>query len=139
MDFKKCTKSFSKKIIPITGNRMTFKILNPGKKRVNQVQVDGCLIDDNRIRCDYLFEINSPMSLVFYVELKGKNIEKALKQLEATIGYCKTRHNGLEKECYIVASRVPKEGPKVQNIRKKFKRKYDISIYVSTIIKERAI
>jgi len=73
------------KIIAVSENTRRFEIRNDKSKFVNKVRVDGCLIDDNRECCDYLFEIDKSISLVIYVELKGSDIQKAYNQLIATI------------------------------------------------------
>ena len=65
------------------------------------MQVDECLIKDSnggKLRCDYLFEINVPCAEVFYLELKGCDIEKAFKQLEATIDMCEKTSCQYQKE-----------------------------------------
>ena len=104
MNFKKCSTSTRNKIISVKEEKNTFRINNKNKIIITEVIVDGCLINDHRERCDYLFEINDPFTSVVYVELKGTDIMKAFKQLGATIGYCKKRHNGFKDiltECDI--------------------------------------
>ncbi len=132
MNFEKCSEENRNKVISVSENRRTFVIKNGDAKLVNKVEVDGCLIDGDRKKCDYLFEIDKPMTLIIYVELKGKDIEHAYDQLAATIGYCKNRHNKLQKQCYIVASRVPKSGPKIQILKQKMAREYKIQMFVHT-------
>jgi len=132
MNFEKCSERIKKKIIAVSENTRKFEIRNDNSRSVNKVRVDGCLIDDNRERCDYLFEIDKPISLVIYVELKGSDIQKAYNQLIATIGYCKHRHDKIVKECYIVASRVPKAGTSIQILKKKMANTHKIQLFVKT-------
>jgi len=129
MNFEKCSKDIKKKIIAVSENTRKFEIRNDNSRSVNKVRVDGCLIDDNRERCDYLFEIDK---LVIYVELKGSDIQKAYNQLIATIGYCKRRHDKIVKECYIVASRVPRAGTDIQTLKKKMASTHKIQLFVKT-------
>ena len=136
MNFKKCSEDIKKKIIAVSENTRKFEIRNDNSRSVNKVRVDGCLIDDNRERCDYLFEIDK---LVIYVELKGSDIQKAYNQLIATIGYCKHRHDKIAKECYIVASRVPRAGTDIQTLKKKMANTHKIQLFVKTQKAERTI
>jgi len=129
MNFKKCSEEIKKKIIAVSENTRKFEIRNDNSRSVNKVRVDGCLIDDNRERCDYLFEIDK---LVIYVELKGSDIQKAYNQLIATIGYCKHRHDKSVKECYIVASRVPRAGTDIQTLKKKMSSTHKVQLFVKT-------
>lgn len=136
MDFANCSATTSNKIISVSENKRCFRIINKSKLTISKVLVDGCLITDDRVRCDFLFEIDNPITTVFYVELKGSDIEHASKQLSATIGYCKKYHSGLNIMSYIVASqvRVPKSGPGLQGIKKRFSKKCGspLEIYTSS-------
>ncbi|SEH04566.1 hypothetical protein [Candidatus Venteria ishoeyi] len=132
MDFDSCGTVLNNKIITASENRMKFVIKNKNSITVRKVIVDGCLINDERQRCDYLFEINKPFTEVIYLELKGKNIEYAIEQLESTIRICAKRHDKAGKRCDIVASRVPKMTTKTQNLKKKFLQKNQISLYLHT-------
>lgn len=90
---------------------------------VATIKIDGCYITDNRLRCDYLFELGEPPHYALYVELKGSDVGKAYAQLEATLGYFNQRHTGVPRTCYIIASRVPKTTtPKVQQLQRKLAR-----------------
>ncbi len=131
-----CNELSNNKIITVNQNRRKFTIQNKSALKINKVEVDGCYIKDG-LKCDYLFEIiNKDIILVFYVELKGKDIEHAIKQLLSTINYCKVIHKDIEKECYIIASRVPKSSTSTQNIKKEFKKKYKIQLFIDTYSKK---
>ncbi|KAF5052761.1 hypothetical protein DSECCO2_405460 [anaerobic digester metagenome] len=122
MNYEDCSETSSNKIITAEENRREFKINNPSKFKISKIAVDGCLIDDQRIRCDYLFEIfkiKDILTEVIYLELKGSDIDKAFRQICATLQYCKDRHNIANKKCFIVASRIPKSGTSTQEYRKK--------------------
>lgn len=139
LKFEQCTECSQNPIITVSENRRKFVIRNDGKRFINKVTVDGCLIDDDRERCDFLFEIcneDSSICLVYYVELKGCDIEKACKQLSATMSYCSERHCSNRNICYIVASRVPKAGTEVQNMKKTFISKCKAQLFVTTQIAE---
>ncbi|MCH9739516.1 MAG: hypothetical protein K0U38_01555 [Epsilonproteobacteria bacterium] len=131
-----CNKVKIDKIVSVSENKRTFRIDNKSLLTINQVTIDGCYITSG-LKCDYLFEIISQsIDKVFYVELKGKDIEHGVKQLEATVNYCKSEHKSIPKECYIVASRVPKSSTSSQKLKKEFKRKNGIQLFIDTKIKE---
>ncbi len=136
-----CNTLSNNKLIPVEENRRKFILNNTSRFYINKVLVDNCYITSG-LCSDYLFEIfdtslpipvSSP-KYVYYVELKGCNIEHAFKQLETVVISCKGIHSLSEKTCYIVASKVPKAGPGSQVLKKKFFRKHQILLDISTNI-----
>jgi hypothetical protein len=132
MDFKRCSDKRKDLQIVVEENGRKFRIINAGRENINTVRVDSCLIDDKRQRCDFLFEIGKSCYCVVYLELKGSDVEHAFKQLVATMGYLSTRHRVSTKICHIVASRVPRAGPKVQTLQLNMARKHRALLYVGT-------
>lgn len=132
MDFKRCSEDSQHPLIVVEENGRKFTIRNQEKKSVKQVKVDGCLIDDKRRRCDYLFEIGRFCHCVIYLELKGSDIDHAFKQLVLTMKYLSNRHRNLTKICHIVASRVPRAGPKIQNLKLQMVKKHKALLFVDT-------
>ena len=124
-------------IISVSENKMTFTICNSSRVGVNKVTVDGCYMSSSSKKCDFLFEIISSedeVSKVYYVELKGRNIEHAIEQLISTMSFCKTEHRGIYKECHIVCSRVPKAGPESQIFKSKFLKATSVQLFINTRI-----
>lgn len=78
--YPKCQNS----CIVVEENKRIFRIQNPNRRSIDQIQVDGCKITDNSIRCDYLF-IDVDTKKKIFVELKGKNVDHAVKQIVATV------------------------------------------------------
>ena len=136
MDYGNCATQTTHKIITAEENRRKLTINNPSGKVVRKIKVDGCVIVDSGKRCDYLFEIDDFASQVIYwviyLELKGCDIEKAYTQLVATIDRFIVEHRGIKKECHIVASRVPKAGPKVQQLKIRLLKEKKATLIVST-------
>jgi hypothetical protein len=130
MNFQECTTETIDKLIVIAEHGKQFTIQNENKISVKQVKVDGCLIKDERKRCDYLFEIEKK-SLVIYLELKGKNVGHAYEQLVSTIEFCLTRHKNLERRCYIIASRVPSTTATMMNLKAKILKNYKATTIVT--------
>ena len=99
-----------------------------------QVKVDNCLITGERERCDWLFEVPiippPPTHRVCYVELKGKNIEKAISQIISTMEYTRQQYDKYKREAYIVSSRVPAESASTQAMRIKLKRDFGAKLVI---------
>lgn len=132
-----CSQKRTDAKIAVAENGKTFRLDNRHHREIIQVKVDGCLITD-RERCDWLFEILPPPEAplpkqrVFYVELKGKNIEKAVDQIRSTIEYTKHQYAAYRKEAYIVSSRVPAASPSSQQKQAQLKRDYATSLVIKT-------
>jgi hypothetical protein len=132
MEYGNCATQSTHKIITAEENKRKLTINNPSGKLIKKVKVDGCLEVGTGKRCDYLFEIEEPISHVIYLELKGNNVERAYQQLIATIELFVNEHQGTKKECHIVASRVPKAGTKVQDLKVELLKKKKATLIVST-------
>jgi hypothetical protein len=141
MDYGDCSVQSTNKIIPAEEHRRKLTINNPSEKVIRKIKVDGCLPIKSGKRCDYMFEIDTPISKdnpipkierAIYLELKGCDIEKAYEQLISTIEIFKSKHQQTKKECHIVASRVPKAGTKVQQLKVQMKKHTQAELIVST-------
>lgn len=128
-----CCKETNDKDIVVKENNLKFRIDNKNQKKVIKVTVDNCLIKtEEQKKCDYLFEIDSPIANVFYVELKGHKIEQGCKQLENTIHICKDKHRDISKTAYIVCFRVPKQSTDIQNLKKQFIKQNKCKLEIAT-------
>jgi len=133
-----CNYYTANRIVSVSENKRTFKIINNSSHNINKVIVDGCYIATGS-KCDFLFEIinnHSNIIDVFYVELKGSDIPHAIEQLENTINNCTHIHGRYNKSSYIVASKFPKSGTASQVLKKKFKKNNNMQLYINTKIKE---
>lgn len=118
--------------ITVSENGRKFTIINNSRLLVIKIKVDGCLINDHRERCDYLFEVSDPCTEAIYLELKGKDVEKAYSQLLSTLGYLSPRHSKVKKQCHIVASRVPKMSTSIQVLKVKLDKSHQAKLFVHT-------
>lgn len=66
-------------------NSCTYVGKNPKKKDIRQFKVDGNIFPQNSPlpRCDYLF-LNDTDQAAYYIELKGTDIFRAIKQIQQT-------------------------------------------------------
>ncbi|MFZ2449214.1 MAG: hypothetical protein WAW36_01695 [Methylovulum miyakonense] len=132
MDYGNCATLSTNKIVTAEENGRKLTLNNPTQRSITKVQVDGCLPIPVGKRCDYLFEIGEPATLVIYLELKGCDIPKAYEQLTATIDLFRSKHDGCKKICHIVASRVPKAGPETQQLKIKLLKTKQAELIVNT-------
>ncbi len=133
MEFEKCTHKSNQKAVSIAEKGRKFILNNKTKRQLAIVKVDGCLITSNKIeKCDFLIEIDEPRTMAIYLELKGKNIEKAYKQLINTMNILKKRHKKVNKMCQIVASRVPKSGTSVANLKENMMKTHKTLLKIGT-------
>ena len=70
-------------------NPQTYTAYNKELNEVYKYRVDGYVIEDGE-RCDYLVW-NETKKSVYFIELKGSDIPKAVRQIEETEKVLKTR------------------------------------------------
>jgi hypothetical protein len=77
-------------IIKDKGNPKYWTFKNLKDKCVCLIRIDDCVISGSTPRCDYLFLVcDETEKSAFFIELKGKDLEKALKQILSTINNLK--------------------------------------------------
>lgn len=113
----------------------SIRLKNPERKKVYKVIVDdGLIIDrggENSSKCDYLVYSHEEYKLVVYIELKGKNIENAIKQLETTIQVTKDDFKDYEKrKAYISSKTSPKTIFRQKQVQ--FARKNRVPLFICT-------
>lgn len=116
-------------------NGRVFTLDLPKGEKYCKIHVDGCLItDNNQQRCDYWFHHYDKNDNVF-VELKGMDIEHAVEQIIATIGWLKTRID-LPKEKRngaIVLSKNPLTSTKTQVLKTDFRKKHGNRLEIKNV------
>jgi hypothetical protein len=119
------------------GGKSEFRLKNFKRIKVRIIKVDDCVIEDDSTRCDFVIEI--PMDnikVVLFIELKGKNVEHGIKQLEKTINHMcfKNRYGSdLQKRAYVVGTKVrilniPNIGE--QNSIRRFSKEYKCELKI---------
>ena len=99
----RCDKN--QKIVISSENKKIHKAINPdGKFDVRQYRLDGELIKNKR-SCDYLV-LNDTTKKAYYIELKGRDISKAVTQLKDAETICKSETAGYISYFRIVASKT---------------------------------
>jgi hypothetical protein len=108
-------------------NRSKFCLKNPKRASIKVVQVDGCAIQEG-IRCDNLLIL--PNGQEIYVELKGSDVEHAVEQIEKSIELLACNCHVLIKLCFIASTRCPITTAEIQNLKKKFRQKYNAQLTI---------
>lgn len=115
IDDKKCCTIETHSIVQRVESGKTFGILNSGRRKIQVCRVDGCLINDEGKRCDYLFFLShEKIDRIALVELKGIDISYAVEQLVVTAEALNLSQYGVKIESYIVSSSAPRATLKFQ-------------------------
>lgn len=133
MDFEKCSQKTKGARVVVQENRSKFEVLNPGGIEMTKVQVDGCLITDHRERCDWVLSLEKPIKKAMFVELKGKDVLKAISQLKSTLGLTQSKYHNYQRECYVVTTRVPKDGSEIRRRRIDLKKKMNSTLSIKNV------
>lgn len=102
-------------------NREHIAINPDGRFVVRHYRLDGNIIT-NQTCCDYLL-INDSAKKVYYIELKGKNIERAVEQLLAAEKICHSELKYYVSYYRIVSSKSPthnNEPKKLRNLKDRY-------------------
>lgn len=106
-----------------TGTRREHRAINQDACHVSQYKIDGNVVRDASIRCDFLV-MNDDRQAAYLIELKGSDIEHALDQLEATAQRFQKELQGYSVKYRIVCSRVGTQATHSTNY-KKFRKKHN--------------
>ncbi len=118
------------------GRQFSIELAKGSAEKFCRVHVDGCLIDDSALeKCDYVF-LRCSNSDIYFVELKGRDVEKAFDQIVATIGHFKAKMKLEQRSIFgfIVASKVklPKGSTDIANMKKQFAKKHGKALAMQT-------
>jgi hypothetical protein len=81
-----------------------YRVLNPNGRRLMHYQIDHCFAVPGK-RCDHAIGVPE-LSLIRFVELKGKDLRSAAEQIYSTILVCESDLMGLKVHARVVLSRV---------------------------------
>ena len=102
----------------LSENRSRFEFDNASGRDYCIVVVDNCQIEGNTSRCDYAAIIGE---WEYYIELKGKDIKKAVGQIESTIKKLSVNYSAQKKKSFVISSRSPLSSSSIQVIRKRMR------------------
>lgn len=106
-------------------NRQQHIAINQDRSEIYQYRIDGEVIKEGQ-RCDFLLW-NEEKSQVYFIELKGSDLEKALAQIEQTEYKLRTRCPNVFDKCMlnyrVVLNKMPPHAL-YSNKVKKFKKEH---------------
>ena len=86
-------------------NGKKYQLNNISNITIRKVKVDKCLSQNmGEKRCDFLMDTND-LKRVFFIELKGGALNKAVNQIYATILYLKSEYKNYRIDARIVGSK----------------------------------
>ncbi|GAC1454026.1 MAG: hypothetical protein NVSMB7_16440 [Chitinophagaceae bacterium] len=98
-------------IVSVEEKGKCFQLNNKNEKAtVSCITIDGCVFKREAIiRCDYLFEVDSlnKRKRIFYIELKGTDLIKGIKQIRNTVELTKHVFINSIYEARVVMGSVP--------------------------------
>lgn len=95
------------KIVTCTDAKSSTKYIyeNDSLDELTKYRVDGCLINDDNSKCDYLL-LNCTKEVSYFVELKGSDLIKAVEQIDRSIDILHKDFKEYSVEARIVLTRV---------------------------------
>lgn len=114
-----CSRDAAQIVSKDKGNPQYHKGINSGRVYVSHYKIDGVVIESGN-RCDYLL-MNEAARIAYLIELKGSDLVKAAKQLEATEKALMQQLSGYSLQYRIVANKC-----RTQEIHSSEYRKYQI-------------
>lgn len=118
-----CSQRVKHKLIVFEEKRSKLTIINKKGLQVIRVKVDNCEITEG-IRCDYLLIAKK---VEHFIELKGQDIDHAIKQIKSSIRELSTDLRNTPKVSFVICTRSPMASAKIQSIQifffKEFKSK----------------
>jgi hypothetical protein len=123
-DEARCIESLrhSKVKVHDRGTNVSAVFLNPERRVVERIRVDGCLAPPQQAAADFL--VSMPGIVDVIVELKGTDLRRAFEQIEATITFLERRKimqkrppNSQAIGILIICSEYPSKNPRIQRKR----------------------
>jgi hypothetical protein len=95
------------KIVTCSDRKSSTKYIyeNDSLDTLSKYRVDGCLINDDDSKCDYLL-LNRTKEVSYFVELKGSDLIKAVEQINRSIDILHKDFKEYSVEARIVLTRV---------------------------------
>lgn len=133
--FQRCTTKVDGAIVTFSENKSHMRLLNPSRKQVSKIEVDGCMAINGDARCDWiaLYDCEKRGSVAIFIELKGCRVDRAVEQLEATLRRYSDQFRRYIKECYVICTRSPAHNSEIRRIKMDFKKKYNASFVLKTV------
>ena len=113
---KNCSASFTDRNKNVTDpkgkSKSSYRIENNRTIEYSLINFDGCVFDDQETKCDYGMVVNN---LVHYIELKGSDANKGLRQLYSTIISTKQCYTDHVKKARLILSNSKELSPRFRD------------------------
>ncbi len=86
-------------------SRTKYIYENDSLDELSKYYVDGCLINDEYSKCDFLL-LNGTKEISYFIELKGSDLVKAVEQIDRSIDILHKDFKAFSVEARIVLTRV---------------------------------
>lgn len=97
-------------------------LLNPNKIQARRIRVDNCLAPAGTRAADFL--VSMPKTVDIIVELKGKNVDHAVEQVESTWAFwnAHSQHvHGQLISAWIICVQYPRADQKIKRAQENFR------------------
>lgn len=104
------------------GTARTSILLNPEKVWVRRIRMDACLAPIGQVAADWVVSKTHVVDVI--VELKGRNVDHAVDQIEATLNFWGNHEeHGKDQPigAWIICSEYPRASTKVARYRESFR------------------
>ena len=133
---KECAQEIDGEFIVCSQKGKKICFYNPNKKLVTRFVIDDCeglraILGNQTCKlCDFL--VVDWRAEEHYVELKGCNVEHALKQLESTLAIFRSTEVTGRFFCWIISSESPAAASKFQVLKTKFEKRFNTRLTIRT-------
>lgn len=130
-----CSTTSKNKIFTFKEQKSSLTLENKEEALSTKIEVDGCEISDNGLKCDFLhlkYDTEEKRILEIYIELKGQDLDHAIKQIERTISILSDSPKSFPKVSYIICTRSPMSSTEIQIYARKFKEKYNSKLIIKS-------
>ena len=105
-------------------------LLNPDRIQVRRIRMDGCLAPAVAVAADFV--VSKPKTVDVIVELKGKNVDHAVEQIEST-WVLWSKHTGHKEgqliSAWVICAEYPRANLKVARYRESFRARGGILLF----------
>lgn len=124
-----CRTDSSQKLFTFEEKKSKLTLENVDQVISTKILVDGCEINDETIRCDYMLLAKG---IEFYIELKGQDLVHAINQIKATIKRLSADVKSKNKKAYIICTRSPLSSTQIQNIKFDLLKNYNSDLQIKS-------
>ena len=121
--FKCCNVITDSKIV-LQEKQSKFIFVNQNREKVAKISFDGCNeYSYSGMRCDFVLYLkNLAKQVILFIELKGNDLLKAIKQLEASIKYF-NMDSDVKVYAYAITTKSPLSSTDIQNEKMRLRKR----------------